>query len=166
VYFNGSFIPWWTWGTAPLEYQMHDDGQDGDAVAGDRVYSLKVSFKKGAARKLVYKFGIESSDNEAAVGDNHERYINLDGSYTLPLDTFGNMVKEAGQTLGNLTISLQTGAAGTKVVLTWPGSAGIKVQKAAGITTPAWTDVPGTEGASTAEIPAASGVEFYRLIRP
>lgn len=166
VYLNGSFVPWWDWGAPPWDYQLHDDGLAGDAIAGDGIYTLEWTFPKGTARKLVYKYGIQGLDNEAAREDNHERFINIDGRFVLPLDTFGAMVKEAAPTLGPISIALAPGVADRRVTLTWTGGPDIRVQRSAGPAAPVWTDVPDTTGVSTITLPAGSGVECYRLARP
>jgi hypothetical protein len=55
---------------------------------------------------------------------------------------------------------------GNHVVLSWNGSPGLKLQRAAAPTAPDWTDVPCTEGQSQATLPVAAGNEFFRLVRP
>lgn len=166
VYLNGSYVPWWTWNTAPDGYMLHDDGLDGDAVAGDHIYSLRQVFKKGSARHVVYKYGIFSSDNEAASGNNHERYINADGNYTFPVDVFGDMVKETGGSLGKVSVSLQGAAGAQQIVLTWNGAAGVKLQSTPTLTNPTWTEVTGTDGSSSLTVSVTPGsAKFYRLVR-
>lgn len=166
VYLNGSWVPWWSWGSSPVEYAMRDDGLEGDEAEGDKIYTLRVQYRQGAPRKLVYKFGIESLDNEAAVGTNHERYINQDGAFVLPVEKFGTMTVEPGPSLGTLTVAFKSSGTGPLVVLTWNGGAGTKVQKTSGLGSGSWTDVPGTDGVSTIELPASGMAEFYRLARP
>ena len=111
---------------------------------------------------LDYKFAIDSIDNEAGFADNHVRYINADGAYVLPVETFGEMIKETGRDLG--LIAINESEAGT-LTLTWTGGEGIKVQRASEVDGD-WTDVEGSEGASTIEVPIEEdGAAFFRLIR-
>jgi hypothetical protein len=55
-------------------------------------------------------------------------------------------------------------ASGANVVITWAGGAGIKLQSAATLGG-AWTDVAGSDGASTATLPAANAAAFFRLVK-
>jgi isoquinoline 1-oxidoreductase len=50
--------------------------------------------------------------------------------------------------------------------LSWIGGPGIKLQKTASLTPPAWQDVPGTEGQSQMDLPVAEAASFFRLIKP
>lgn len=54
---------------------------------------------------------------------------------------------------------------GGNAVISWNGAAGTKLQKATTLTNPNWQDVPGTNGASSANDPIA-GEAYYRLVRP
>ena len=51
-------------------------------------------------------------------------------------------------------------AAGGNVTITWAGGAGIKLQSAATLGG-AWTDVTGSDGASTATVPAGNAAAFF-----
>jgi len=55
-------------------------------------------------------------------------------------------------------------AAGGNVTITWAGGAGIKLQSAATLGG-AWTDVTGSDGASTATVPAGNAAAFFRLVK-
>jgi hypothetical protein len=55
---------------------------------------------------------------------------------------------------------------GTALTLSWNGSPGIKLQKAASLTNPDWQDVAGSEGASQIELPRDAAAAFFRLIQP
>jgi len=55
-------------------------------------------------------------------------------------------------------------AAGGNVTITWAGGAGIKLQSAATLGG-AWTDVTGSDGASTATVPAGNAAAFFRLLK-
>jgi hypothetical protein len=167
VFVNGSFVPWWSWGSRPSEFELHDDGLAGDLAAGDGIYSLLLKFSRGSPRKLVYKYGIDSNDNEAGFGDNHERFVNLDVAYSLPVDRFGTMDKEAAPSLGTLTIARGQGPGGApEITLRWTGGLGVLVQQSAGVANPAWSAVPGSTGVSTITLPATGNAAFFRLARP
>lgn len=163
VWVNGNFASWYSWGSQPDEYKMFDDGTNGDAVAGDHIYTAQRTIPRGTGRMLDYKYGIESQDNEAGFANNHVRYINADGTYTLPLDTFGNMIRETAGGLGSISIARN---AGGTITLSWNGGAGVLLQKATTLTNPTWETVAGTDGASTAQISADGSSGFYRLTGP
>ena len=60
----------WVWDLTPGDplidsLSMKDDGANGDLVAGDSVYTLKVLFEVGAPKGITYKHGIAALDNEA-----------------------------------------------------------------------------------------------------
>jgi hypothetical protein len=54
--------------------------------------------------------------------------------------------------------------AGGNVTITWAGGAGIKLQSAATLGG-AWTDVAGSDGASTITLPAGNAAAFFRLVK-
>jgi len=73
----------WVWDNSNIPsvfkpLQMMDDGTGGDQVAGDSVYTLKVTFNAGAAKSPVYKYGFNLGDNEAGFGKNHKEDVSLD----------------------------------------------------------------------------------------
>ncbi|MBI2926486.1 MAG: hypothetical protein HYY24_12395 [Verrucomicrobia bacterium] len=53
-----------------------------------------------------------------------------------------------------------------KLSLSWNGGAGIKLQTAPSLTPPNWQDVPGTDGASSVELPLTDPSAFFRLVKP
>jgi hypothetical protein len=168
VWVNGNFANWWAWGNAPTAYQLADDGTNGDETPGDLTYSIQVLLASGSGRMLEYKYAIDSFDNEAGPEDNRVRYVREDGAFVLPGDVFGQMTKETpdggpGGEIGTLAIG--KGANGD-VILTWNGSAGVRVQKTPSLVTPAWQEVAGTAGASTVTVPASDDSGFFRLYRP
>lgn len=166
VWVNGNFANWWAWGASPAEYQMVDDGASGDAVAGDSIYSLTVTIPRGTTKMLDYKYAIDSLDNEAGFADNHIRYVRASGTFKLPTDVFGQMVKETPDggpsDLGAIAIRR---AANGNVTLDWTGGAGIRLQKTASLGAASWSDVAGSSGASTITVPASGSAGFFRLIR-
>jgi hypothetical protein len=54
---------------------------------------------------------------------------------------------------------------GDTIVITWPGQADVKLQKATSLTTPNWQDVAGSLGASTANDTLSAAERYYRLVR-
>ncbi|MEW6156678.1 MAG: carbohydrate-binding module family 20 domain-containing protein [Verrucomicrobiota bacterium] len=167
VFINGSFVNngnWGPWGTQNPELQLADDGvTHGDAVAGDGIYTFQYLLPRGSSTRIAYKYGINSEDNEAGIGNDHVRYIRATGTYTLPLDKFGAPVQEtAEQDLGTITIT--RGPQGS-VTLNWSGAIGVKLQRV-NLDTGAATDVAGTEGKNTAEIAIDAPTGFFRLVKP
>lgn len=163
VYLSGQFAGWWTWGSKPADYLMVDDGTGGDETAGDVIYSWRRTFLRGDSRRLEYKYGIESADNEAGFASNHVRYINAGGSYVLPLDVFGTMVREEGLQLRIAKIERVLTPAGAKLALSWIGGAGIVLQRASSLSGGDWQDVEGSLGLSQLELDLPAQNTFYRL---
>jgi hypothetical protein len=155
VFLNGDFLGWWAWGSnaAPAQYQMTNTG------GGSLVYSLQLTVPAGTSLALTYKYSIDGADNEAGVGFNHVRYIRSVGSYVMPLDVFGAQTVEPA--VGSLSIQ----RSGSQVVLSWNGRPGVHLQSTTNPANPVWTDYNNTDGLSTASFPA-SGVTFYRLVKP
>jgi hypothetical protein len=56
--------------------------------------------------------------------------------------------------------------AGSELTLTWDGAPGARLQKTPSLTTPIWTDVPGSEGLSAITVPVESDGGFFRLFNP
>jgi hypothetical protein len=162
VYINGAFVPWWAWHSLPAAYLMYDDGStDGDAKAGDLIYTWQQLFTKGSPARVEYKYGIDSSDNEAGFNVNHVRYINSHtGTYVMPLDTFGSMYQEP--VVGTLSISRQPG----QVTLTWNGRPGIHLQSVDSLTNPSWQDVADSDGLSAKTVQVGTNNAYYRLVKP
>jgi hypothetical protein len=159
VWLNGNFIPWWGWASLPPEYQMLDDGTGGDAVAGDKIYTLRQTLLRGTNTRADYKYGMDSNDNEAGFGQNHVRYIRTSGTYAMPVDTFGVMTAEPE--VGSLTVSAPSGGS---VTISWNGRTGVRLQSCATLGG-TWTDVAGTDGQSSKVIAAGSGQQFFRLVK-
>ncbi len=158
LWVNGEFFPngWWTWGGS---------GPAGSALTNDPGTSIYYSMEpylvpKGHSVALTYKYGINGADNEAASGNNHIRYIRLLGNYTMPLDKFGSMVRE--EVVGSATAA----RSGNQIVVSWNGRPGVHLQSRASLTSGSWTDVAGTEGASSASFPVSGAPSYFRLIKP
>jgi hypothetical protein len=166
VWINGAFLNWWTWNSRPAADMMHDDGQDGDEVAGDLIYSWQYLFHAGDARRFEYKYGIESGDNEAGFAVNHFRYINADGEYVMPVDTFGVAYREPGPLLRfSRFVRSDDGHGGARLSLAWNGGPGITLQRTDSLTASDWKDVEGTTGLSSVELPIGAGNAFFRLVQ-
>lgn len=71
---------WETWGESLVssDIVLNDAGLDGDAVAGDSVWSITISYTAGDPNKGTFKFGINGNDNEAGVGADHVETVSGD----------------------------------------------------------------------------------------
>jgi hypothetical protein len=56
-------------------------------------------------------------------------------------------------------------ADGGVVTISWQGAAGVRLQKASNLANPNWTDVPDSQGESSAKDVADQAEAYYRLIR-
>jgi len=91
VYINGLLGSWWDWGSNPAAYLMTDDGLNGDAVAGDGIYTVGYTFTGGQAKSQTYKYGINSLDNEAGFAENRTMTIDdAAATYYPEADCFGS----------------------------------------------------------------------------
>lgn len=63
VYINGNFANWWGWGEVPPEYEMTE--------TTDNIWEWTHEFPAGTAKSIVYKYGLNSYDNEAGFGQDH-----------------------------------------------------------------------------------------------
>ena len=162
VYFNGDCLTngWYSpWGGLWPETQMVDDGTKGDAVAGDKIYTLQYLVPKGKTLRVQYKYGIDSADNEAATGSDHVRYIRTVGTYQMPVDTFGTQFQEAS--FGDLTIGPPVAG---KVLISWLGRPGVYLQSNADLTGGAWDTHLATDGLSSTNFSVGSSSLFFRLV--
>jgi hypothetical protein len=77
---------WTTWGLQlreDLPKKMYDDGTNGDAIAGDSIFTVMMAYAPDStgSKKFIgqeYKFGINGGDNEGGFGNNH--IANIDDS--------------------------------------------------------------------------------------
>jgi hypothetical protein len=166
VYINGDWIPWWTWGFAPVDppygpYQMTNN------PVGSGLYSVILTIPKGNSFTLTYKFSIDAADNELPAYVNHIRYVRNLGSYTLPLDKFGTQGTEPQ--LGPLTIGAPSGGS---VPVSWVGLPSAYLQTSPSLSSPAWVDHPETAGYGSpsgiysTNYPMSSGALFFRTTNP
>jgi nicotinate dehydrogenase subunit B len=54
---------------------------------------------------------------------------------------------------------------GDQLRLSWKGGPGVRLQRSSSLSSPAWQDVPSTEGASSVSLPASDANVFFRLVR-
>lgn len=83
LYGNGPLLAngWEDWGVSEEDAKaaglfFNDDGEDGDEVAGDSLYSATFSYVAGDARVGAFKMGVNGQDNEAGFGADHNVRIN------------------------------------------------------------------------------------------
>ena len=103
IFINGPLSASRTWdswgpdllGATPTQ-MLHDDGTNGDAVAGDSIFTIVLDYTPGEPRKGDIKFGLDGYDNESLFGANHKLLLPDDG--------------QAGKTAGEATLSLIFGA--------------------------------------------------------
>ena len=167
VWFNGDCLTngWYTsWGAMWPETQLFDDGTHGDAVAGDHIYTCQYLVPKGKTLRVQYKYGIDSSDNEAASGSDHVQYIHTVGTYAMPLNTFGSIAdNEPAPGFGNLKIGHVSGG---HVPISWLGLPGVHLQSVGSLTGGVWQDLMATEGLNSTNYPVGTAPVFFRLIKP
>ncbi len=89
---------WATWGPDGLGQldtrELYDDGTNGDAVAGDTIYTRDYVYEAGTPRRLVGKFGASGYDNEAGSG-NDQNFFLTEGTSTIEVN-FGCIQKQDG----------------------------------------------------------------------
>ncbi len=91
VYVNGLLGNWWDWGANPEDYQMYDDGTHGDETAEDHIFTRGITLTAGQAKNQVYKYGLNSLDNEAGFAENREVVIDdASATYYPETDCFGS----------------------------------------------------------------------------
>jgi len=170
VYINGEFagFTWWGWPFPLGGFELLDDGtaESGDAVPGDGIYSIKFQAFAGQSRKVEYKFSINGEDNEAGFQDNHIRYIRETGSYPLPGDQFGDMVREPEilpSDLGSITIS---GPVNGMIMVTWDNADAV-LQQSTNLTSDSWENVSGSQGTREMMFSVTGITEnYFRLAAP
>ncbi len=105
VWINGPAVGGWgnpggDWGNGlrtNLAKKMYDDGTNGDAVAGDRIYTKRVQFYKDSINNTigqVFKFGLYAGDNEGGkggFGNNHVENIDDAGATATIASQFGSI---------------------------------------------------------------------------
>ena len=149
VYINGEFseFTWWEWSFPPDEFELLDDGiaESGDAVAGDGIYSIKFQALAGQPKRLEYKFSINGEDSEADFQNNHIRYIRETENYPLPVDQFGNMVREPEILSSDLGVITIDGPVDGMVTLIWENTDAV-LQRSENLAPRSWQNIPNSQG--------------------
>ncbi len=173
VFVNGAWLGWPAWN--PISLASYELTNTQPSNPNNYIYSGQFVIPQGNSIPITYKYSIDGSDNEAASGDNHVRYIRstATGAYNFPMDTFGNGYGEP--TFGQLT--LKPAPAGS-VQLTWLGAPNVQVQTSTNLKSGPWVSQPQTSGAlwsagtnsvnglvSVTNWPAGNGNTFFRLIQ-
>ena len=173
VYVNGAWLGWLTWN--PIALSSYELTNTEPSNPDNYIYSGQFLVPLGNTISMTYKYSIDGSDDEAASGNNHVRYVRSTptGAYAFPTDTFGNQYNEPS--FGELSVGPV--AAGT-VQLSWLGAPNVQVQTSSSLTGNSWVSQPETSGAvwaagtnsanglvSVTNWPASSGSTFFRLIK-
>lgn len=149
VYINGEFseFTWWEWSFPPDGFELLDDGtaESGDAVEGDGIYSIKFQALAGQPKRVEYKFSINGEDSEAGFQNNHIRYIRETGNYPLPVDQFGNMVREPEVLSSNLGVITINGPIDGMVTLSWENTDAV-LQHSESLIPGSWQNIPNSQG--------------------
>jgi len=98
VWMNGPATGGWaSWGGTlknDTTRKLYDDGTHGDAVAGDSIYTRKITFYKDSTNNIIgqeFKFGIAGGDNEGGFGNNHIENIDDQAPTTTIASQFGSI---------------------------------------------------------------------------
>ena len=172
VFVNGAWLNWALWNPPALaNYQLTNN----PTGPQPNVYSGTFSIPMGSALTMIYKYGINAADNEAAQGNNHVRVIRSTptGSYAFPTDTFGNQYNEPY--FGKLSVGKSAPGA---VLLSWLGAPNVTVQTSSSVSGAPWSNLPQTSGAywsagvsstnglvSQTNWPTAGGNTYFRLLK-
>ncbi|HWY76047.1 MAG TPA: hypothetical protein VN281_10545 [Verrucomicrobiae bacterium] len=154
VFINGDFIGWQSWNPVALaSYQMTNNPPP------TNIYYYAYLFPKGHARLVNYKYSMNGTDNEAGANQNHIRYIrSTNGTYNMPLDTFGNQHIEPK--IGGLMIGA---ASGGQIPISWLPYPTALLQSRADLKSGSWQDIPATQGGGNTNWPATGSKMFFRL---
>jgi hypothetical protein len=185
VMINGSFLQPGGWINAlwaddypSYDYPAETMNEEGLSL----LYSQTFLVPAGSPLQVSYKYGIyhgassltenTNCDNEAPVDDNHSRYIRTVGTYSFPLDVFGQQTNsnpaiaaEANEiSFGGLAaISPSPGT----IALTWLGRPGVFLQTSTNLASGVWTTVTNSGGGiSASNVPASGSNMFFRLVNP
>jgi hypothetical protein len=122
VHIAGSALPLqWPNGGWPTDdstrmTKLYDDGTNGDAIAGDKIFSGKVTFAAYTPLNVLYKYGINygdaannggGNDNEAGFATNHTLQMTKFMAEATTFDIFGTM--GISKLAASRTLTLQTG---------------------------------------------------------
>jgi len=104
---------------------------------------------------------LPEADNQAKVRIRFA--MNGTWSWYWAIDNFGLYSIEETPTTAPAIDSIS--ADGGVVTISWQGAAGVRLQKASNLANPNWTDVPDSQGVSSAKEVADQAEAYYRLIR-
>ena len=104
---------------------------------------------------------LPEADNQAKVRIRFA--MNGTWSWYWAVDNFGLYSIEETPTTAPAIDSIS--ADGGVVTISWQGAAGVRLQKGSNLANPNWTNVPDTEGESSAKEVADQSESYYRLIR-
>jgi hypothetical protein len=156
VFINGDFLGWLAWNPITLaSYQLDNNPPTSE------IYTYTQTFPKGHSRSVTYKYAINGVDDEAGFAQNHFRYIrSSNGTYNMPLDTFGNQYQEpkVGLTIGS--------PSGGSVPITWfsyPTNSNVNLRSSPDLIN--WQDVPNTTGACSINWTMSSSSQFFRVVQ-
>ena len=138
VYVNGAWLGWLGWNPVNLAPYILSN-----YPVGSSNYVGQFWIPMGSPLNIVYKYGIDGSDNEAGANDNHVRFIRstATGAYSLPVDTFGNQYVEPS--FGQLAVKP---ASGGTVPVSWLGAPNVQLQTRTNLTSGSWVSHPETSG--------------------
>ena len=74
---TGDWVAWGATLDGTAANKMHDDGTNGDAVAGDSIFTVQFAYEATATIGQEFKFGIDGGDNESGYGLNHIENIDV-----------------------------------------------------------------------------------------
>lgn len=167
--YNGINNSFWSWAQAPIPggqpgYQMTQ-------ISNTMLFTITLPVNEGQNDSLIYKYSINGYDDEAASGDNFNRWIRSLPDYTMPVDNYNTPTTEIPA--GNLSIGPLIG---NEVSLSWLGRRGVHLQTATNLAPDAvWSDQPLTDGTNlivapggmaTTNYTVGSSNVFYRLVGP
>lgn len=93
--------------------RLYDDGTHSDVTAGDKIYSVMLSFPPGSPTSVDFKYGavfdgvdtlnggVSYLDNEAGFGLNHSLPLNVNGGDVTQENAFGDQATAVEQVPGN-----------------------------------------------------------------
>lgn len=170
VYINGEFFDftWWEWSFPPDGFELLDDGtaESGDAVAEDGIYSIKFQALAGQPKRVEYKFSINGEDSEAGFQNNHIRYIRETGNYPLPVDQFGNMVREPEVLSSDLGVITINGPIDGMVTLSWENTDAV-LQHSENLDPSSWQNIANSQGNLEMVFPVTEvSKNYFRLAKP
>jgi hypothetical protein len=179
LWINGDFLNNWnnnTW-PGPLSFFPAPQQMMPDA-SNPGVYTNYLVVPTGNSYNLVYKYSINSTDDENGFATNHVRVIRSTGpTFNMPQDVWswnvlqpnnGNPYPNPGLSNTNIVEPdfgyLAAGApSGNHVPITWLGRPAVLLQMSSSLSGGSWTDISATDGLMATNWPNAAGSQFFRL---